>query len=245
MRSIPIQPAISDTVTSEIRAAILDGTLAPGSRIKQEELAARLQVSRAPVRHALTVLKREGLVHARRHRAIVAPLDPAFISDIYELREAIEGYAAARLAEREQFDPAPLWAVIADGQTAVGSGDLGRIIECDLTFHMTLYEALGNQALKTIMAAQWWHFRRAMAATLSISGYRQQVWAEHAAVLKAIVAGDPERARLAAVEHTRAARAMLLQRLKQVLTDQTLAATQAGGRRRRTIRRLTGGHTAA
>lgn len=233
MRTIQIQPAISDAVTSEIRTAILDGTLAPGSRIKQEDLAARLQVSRAPVRHAITVLKREGLIHAPRHRAaIVAPLDPAFISDIYDLREAIEGYAAATLAARASFDPAPIWKVVGDGEKAVAAGDQSRMIETDLAFHMGLYEALGNQPLKSIMAAQWWHFRRAMAATLSISGYRQQVWSEHAAILKAIVAGEPEQAQALSIAHTRAARAVLLRKVKEFLTDQVRARDGGDGLRR-------------
>ena len=234
MRTIEIQPAMSETVTSEIRRAILDGTLAPGARIKQEALAAELQVSRAPIRQALTVLKREGFVQTPRHRGtIVAPLDPVFISDIYDLREAVEGYAAATLATRATFDAAPFWDTVSAGEKAVKSGDLGRIIELDLAFHMGLYDALGNQPLRNIMAAQWWHFRRAMAATLSISGYRQRVWSEHAAILRAIAAGRPARAQALSIAHTRAARAVLLGKLKQVLTERDVVRRARGVRRNR------------
>jgi hypothetical protein len=87
MKTIEIHPAMAEAVTNEIRRAILDGTLPPGSRIKQEALAAELHVSRAPVRQALIVLKRDGFVQTPSHRGtIVAPLDPGFISDIYDLR---------------------------------------------------------------------------------------------------------------------------------------------------------------
>lgn len=224
MKTIEIHPAMAEAVTNEIRRAILDGTLPPGSRIKQEALAAELHVSRAPVRQALMVLKRDGFVQTPSHRGtIVAPLDPGFISDIYDLREAIEGYAAATLAARASFDPEPFWDTVAAGEDAVKAGDLGRIIDLDLAFHMGLYEALGNQPLKDIMAAQWWHFRRAMAATLSISGYRKRVWSEHAALLKAIAAGRPAEAQALSIAHTRTARAVLLRKLKQVLTEQTAA----------------------
>jgi DNA-binding GntR family transcriptional regulator len=244
MRTIEIQPALSETVTSEIRRAILDGTLAPGTRIKQEALAAELQVSRAPVRHALMVLEREGFVQTPRRRGtIVAPLDPGFISDIYDLREAVEGYAAARLATRASFDPAPFWHIVAAGEKAVKSGDLGRIIELDLAFHMGLYDALGNQPLRNIMAAQWWHFRRAMAATLGTSGYRKRVWSEHAAILRAIAAGRPAQAQALSIAHTRAARAVLLGKLKQVLTERTVAL-RAGGARRERPRRVSARHGA-
>lgn len=234
MKRIEIQPAISDAVTTEIRRAILDGTLPPGSRIKQENLADRLHVSRAPIRHALMALKREGLVQIRHHRgATVAPLDPGFLSDIYDLREAIEGYAAARLAERASFDPGPMWRIVADGERAVASGDLGRIIEMDLAFHMGLYDALGNRPLTNVMDAQWWHFRRAMAATLSVSSYRTQVWTEHAAILKAIVAGEPEQAQALSIAHTRAARAVLLRKVKEFLTDQVRVRDDGDGHRQR------------
>lgn len=247
MRTIEIQPAMSETVTSEIRRAILDGTLAPGTRIKQEALAAELQVSRAPVRQALMVLRREGLVQTPRRRGtIVSPLDPGFISNIYDLREAVEGFAAARLAMRASFDPAPLWRVVAAGEKAVKSGDLARIIELDLAFHMGLYDALGNQPLRNIMAAQWWHFRRAMAATLSISGYRKRVWSEHAAILKAIAAGRSAQAQALSVAHTRAARKVLLGKLKQVLTEPDHGRRAGRTRRERLTRSLaSGGRTGA
>jgi DNA-binding GntR family transcriptional regulator len=240
MRTIEIQPAMSETVTSEIRRAILDGTLAPGTRIKQEALAAELQVSRAPIRQALMVLTREGLVQtAHRRGTIVAPLDPGFISDIYDLREAVEGYAAAKLATLESFDPAPFRHIVAAGEKAVKAGDLGRIIELDLAFHMGLYDALGNQPLGKIMAAQWCHFRRAMAATLSFRGYRKRVWSEHAAILRAIAEGHPAEAQALSIAHTRAARSILLRRLKQMLTDRTdrTVAPRAGRSRRQQRRR--------
>lgn len=237
MRRIEMQPAMSEAVTSEIRSAILDGTLAPGTRIKQEALAAELHVSRAPIRHALMVLKRDGFVQTPRHRGtIVAPLDPLFISDIYDLREAIEGYAVAKLAARVRFDPAPLQETVAAGRKAVASGDLLRIIELDLAFHMGLYDALGNQPLRNVMAGQWWHFRRAMAATLSIGTYRKRVWNEHAAILKAIAAGQPGRAQALSIAHTRTAREVLLGKLKQVLTKRDLAR-RAGHARRDRLRR--------
>ena len=178
-----------------------------------------------------------GSCKRRRHRGtIVAPLDPGFISDIYDLREAVEGYAAARLATRVRFDPAPLQETVAAGRKAVKSGDLGRIIELDLAFHMGLYDALGNQPLRNIMAAQWWHFRRAMAATLSISSYRKRVWSEHAAILKAIAAGQPGRAQTLSIAHTRKAREVLLGKLKQVLTARDFAR-RAGHARRDRLRR--------
>jgi DNA-binding GntR family transcriptional regulator len=237
MKSDAIRPAVPEAVITQIRGAIVDGTLAPGSRIKQEELAARFNVSRAPIRQALIVLKREGLVEMRHHRgAIVSPLDLALISDIYELREAIEGHVVTRLAEQPRFDPTSLWRVVAGGQDADSSGILSRVIDLDLAFHKGLHDALGNRSLSNVMDAQWSHVRRVMAATLSVNSNRKQVWDDHAAILKAIVAGQPQEARAISVAHTRAARDVLLQNLKQFVTDQALAQ-HSGARHRSQLRR--------
>lgn len=210
MRRIRREPVISEVATAEIRAAILEGTLVPGSRIRQEELAARLGVSRAPIRQALLVLEREGLVQIERWRgAIVAPLDPEFITDIYEFRGAVDAYVAGTLAARGEFDPAPLRQIVAEGRGAVHTEDLPRLIELDLRFHTGLYEAVGNRVLVHVMRAQWSHIRRVMAATLTISGYPRQVWDEHAAILEAIARRQVSRARTLASAHTSAARMVL------------------------------------
>jgi DNA-binding GntR family transcriptional regulator len=243
MKSNVIQPAVPEAVVTQIRLAIVDGTLPPGSRIKQEELAARLNVSRAPIRQALMVLKREGLVEIRHHRgAIVSPLDLPFISDIYELREVIEGHVVTRLAERTSFDPTPLWQIVADGHEANASGHLSRVIELDLAFHKGIYDALGNRPLTNIMDAQWCHVRRVMAATLTVNNNRGQVWDDHSGILKAIAAGKPEEARAASISHTRAARDVLLQNLKDFVTNQALAR-HSGAKRHTRLERAPRGRS--
>src|SRR5262249_3613182 len=91
----PVVPEVAD----QIRAAILKGALVPGSKIAQDELASSLGVSRLPIRQALLVLQREGLVLLDHNRgAVVAPLDIKFISDVFDCRAIVEGFVAAELA---------------------------------------------------------------------------------------------------------------------------------------------------
>jgi DNA-binding FadR family transcriptional regulator len=71
------------------------------------------------------------------------------------------------------------------------------------------------------------------AATLSVNGYRKRVWSEHAAILRAIAAGRPAQAQALSIAHTRAARAVLLGKLKQVLTERTVARRAGRARRER------------
>jgi DNA-binding GntR family transcriptional regulator len=211
MKPLAVAPPLPTRVAAEVRAAILAGALAPGVRIKQEALAAELGVSREPVRQALLLLEREGLVRATPRRgAVVAPLDRHAIGDLYELREAVEGLVAAKVAARPAFDPVPLWDIVARGRAAARGRSLARLIDLDLEFHMALYEASGNRVMAEVMRGQWSHVRRLMGMTLGGAGYRVQAWDEHAALVEAIARRQPARARAIAARHARAARTHLL-----------------------------------
>lgn len=84
-------------VTKNLRQAILDGTLTKGERLIQEEWATKLNVSRMPVREALRQLQMEGLVKIEPHKgAIVTPITPEDIEEIYHIRSVLEGLAVEK-----------------------------------------------------------------------------------------------------------------------------------------------------
>lgn len=203
MNPISPQPMFSSRAAEEIREAILNGNLPPGSRIRQEDLAARLGVSREPIRQALAVLEREGLVNNVNRGAIVAPFDIQMLEEIYEFRQAVESSVAGKVAARKDFDPTKLREIIVLGRKAVQDGMLDRLIDLDLDFHSELYRASQNRVVVDVMQTQWGHIRRAMRITLTIQNYRKQVWDEHEAILEAIVDGKVARARTLAAAHTR------------------------------------------
>src|SRR6187200_3686539 len=88
-------------VHRDLRHAILEGELAPGERLRAEALAGRFGTSRTPVREALLMLEREGLVDVLPNRgAIVRSFDADDLLDLYEVRSLIEPHAAARAATR-------------------------------------------------------------------------------------------------------------------------------------------------
>lgn len=213
MRRLKRQPT-ENLAATELRNAILSGSLAPGARLRQEELAARFGVSRMPVRQALLALEREGLVKTDPWRgSIVAPLDPDTIRDMYAVRGILERHVARALAEQGDFDASGLKEVIAAGRQATTKGDYQRLIELDLKFHTYLYEAFGNRVLLDVMRGLGTHIRRLMALTLRVAEYRRRVWDDHAGILKAIESGDVERAGTLAERHTSAAAAMVISRL--------------------------------
>src|SRR5207244_820491 len=87
--------------TELIREAIIEGRLEPGRRLKEEELARELGISRTPVREALLMLQAEDLVVATPNRgATVRVHDAKDLQDLYELRALLEGFATRRAAER-------------------------------------------------------------------------------------------------------------------------------------------------
>ncbi len=214
MKLIEPDPAMSQRVAAEIRSAILDGSLAPSTRIRQEDLAGRMGVSRAPIRQAIAALEREGLIHTIPNRgATVAPVDWALLNEIYEFRGAMEGFIAAKVAASEDFDPAPLRATVKQGRAAVKAGDIGGLIELDLAFHDGLYQAAGNRVILDAMRTQWGHIRRAILTTLTMKTHHRQFWEEHAAILAAIEQGDAASARSLATAHTHGAQALLAETL--------------------------------
>lgn len=225
LNRIPIE-ILRARVAQEIRTAILRGDLPPGSRVKQEDLAAQLGVSREPVRQALLLLQREGLVRAQSNgRATVAPVDRQLISDVYGFREAVETTVVAMLARLPKFDVTPLRDIIARGRTAVRQGDLSALIHLDMSFHTSLYEAAGNQVIIEVMRGQWSHIRRVMAMVLDRAAYRQKVWDEHEVIVRAICAGRVASATAAAGRHIRAARKMLLAIFDAAMTAKPAATT--------------------
>src|SRR5678809_1007855 len=92
---LPSLPDLVERVYRALLDAISDGSLAPAARLTQEDLAERLAVSRQPVLQALRLLKKDGLVlDAPGRGLLVAPLEPAWIAQLYQVRGALDALAA-------------------------------------------------------------------------------------------------------------------------------------------------------
>ncbi|SPB13277.1 GntR family transcriptional regulator [Caballeronia novacaledonica] len=207
-----------DEVYKVLLDAISSGSLAPGTRITQEEIAEQLAVSRSPVLQALRLLKKDGLVvDAPGRGLLVTPLDPAWISHLYEIRGALDSLAARLAAERgAKIDK----AVIVNGRRASKSDDVKAMIDADMAFHQAIYTASGNPLIAETAQTHWVHLRRVMGAVLQASGQRKSIWDEHAAIAAAISEGDGQRAAELTDLHTANARKNLVERLGLVLSEQ-------------------------
>jgi DNA-binding GntR family transcriptional regulator len=220
---IPLDPLpnLADQVYERILEAITDRTLLPGQRVRQNELADKLGVSRQPVSHALHILHRQGLLAESGRRGFeVTQLDPARIRQLYEVRSAIDALAAKLAAERCKFDAAgraKLEAALHAGHSSNRKTPLARLIAYDVDFHRAIYRLAGNPAIEEMIAPQWPHMRRSMATVLAELDYRESAWTEHAEIAKHILAGNGRNAEASAMAHALTAGRMTEERLKATL----------------------------
>ena len=185
-------PDLVDRVYRSLLDAIVDGSLASGARLTQDEIARQLAVSRQPVLQALRLLKADGLVlDAPGRGVLVTPLDGAWIASVYQVRAALD-VLAARLAAQHRAVLAP--DLIERGRKALRSRNVRALIDADAAFHNAVYVASGNPLIEQSAHVHWRHIRRAMGAVLHRSALRETVWDEHEAIAAAIANGDSENA---------------------------------------------------
>ncbi|MGL6278774.1 MAG: GntR family transcriptional regulator [Gaiella sp.] len=147
-------PTTTSAVAERIREAILGGVLAPGERLKEEQLARELGTSRTPVREALLRLQSEGLVDAAPNRgATVRLYGRVELEEMYDLRALLEGHAAQRAAERiddatldELRDSCARFALLVDGS------DVHALVAENAVFHRAIWDAAASERLGTMIA---------------------------------------------------------------------------------------------
>ena len=211
-------PDLVDRVYRSLLDAISDGSLAPGERITQEDIAEKLAVSRQPVLQALRLLKKDGFVlDAPGRGVLVAPLDADWIAKVYQVRGSLDALAA-RLAAEQRFRLDP--KLIEAGRKAARGKNVKAMIEADLAFHNAIYGASGNPLIEQSAQQHWRHLRRVMGAVLQHSRQREALWDEHEAIAKAIAAGDGNRAALLIEQHSQRASKNLAAKLTHVLRTQ-------------------------
>jgi len=128
---------------SEIRA----GSLQPGDRVTETDLATRLGISRTPVREAIRALETDGLViHTPRVGASIRALDYAEITELYEMRAILEG-SAARFAARAAYDSETTELATINAEMADAPRDVDRLFTLNARFHAVLLNAARNRFL--------------------------------------------------------------------------------------------------
>ena len=217
---IPASPDLVDQVYRSLLDAISEGSIAPGARLTQEDIAEQLDVSRQPVLQALRLLKKDGFVLDAPGRGVcAAPLAATTLIQIYQVRSALDALAARLAAQNRHTLPQEL---IRHGRLAAQASDISAMIAADERFHAAIYAASGNPLIALSAQLHWQHIRRAMGAVLQVSTMRKSIWDEHEAIADAIAAGDADAAEALTRQHGNQAGLSLAALLSTALNRQPL-----------------------
>lgn len=208
---------LRELVCDALRNAIADGSLRPGIRLMEIQLAEELGISRTPVREAIRKLEQEGIVvMIPRRGAYVADISLKDITEIYEIRISLDMLAASLAAERitddelEEMDKQLLLTT-----QYVNNKDINKIVACDSVFHDVLYRAARNERLVSIINNLRDQLTNIRARSMAQPGRLAETMQEHRNLLDAIATRDPENAANMARIHIENAEKTLMESLSK------------------------------
>lgn len=214
-RPAPLRQAVYDAIVE----LIVHGTLKRGQHLVESELAEYLGVSRQPVREALQRLQTDGWIDLRPAQgAFVHTPSEDEVDQLLGVRSVLETYSARLAAERATpEDVNRLWELQQDGLNALAADDTEGLVAANAALHAQIKALAGNTVLARhigLVERRWrWYY-------LPIAQPRSQdAWTEHAELIKAIAAGDGERASNIMNRHT--------ERTRQVYHEQRKARPDA------------------
>lgn len=195
--------SLANRVYLALKEAILCIAFRPGEILRKGEICAALGVSRSPVSEAVVRLAAEGLVDVvPQAGTFVARFSMAEIREGAFIREAIELAAVRRVAEivtEEQL--AELRRNLRVQEALVADGDHAGFYKLDGEMHGMILSFTGYRRLQQVSETAWLHVNRARQLVLPVPGRVAATLAEHRAIVAALEARDPERARAATRAH--------------------------------------------
>lgn len=216
LRAQPTAPggSVAEQVVRVLREAILAGSLAPGTSLREVALAERFSVSRTTIREAIRALATEGLAVHHRHRgAAVAEPTAADVRDLYLARVAVESAAAVAAVRAGSGALDGLEAVLSGMEAAFARGDHTGTTEADLAFH----GGLVGLAASPRLSAFYDHLQGELRLVLLLADRDapdEGKVAEHRAMLALARLGDVEGLRVALAAHVASAEDVLVRVLR-------------------------------
>ena len=191
-RPIP-RTKTSAAVADHILEQIFEGRLKSGDRIDLEEVCRELDVSRIPVREAIVMLERDGIVASTYHRGVfVEPFDAESIIDDFEVIGLLSGVAVRRLADKQDHEVIATLEALIDELRAAPPGDQDRVVELVRTILTTEHRAGGSHRLRAELRTFSGYLP--LAFRITIDRPHDDTVNAHARVVSAIAAGDGEKA---------------------------------------------------
>ena len=179
---------LRDVVFNTLREAILRGDLVAGERLMELQLAAKLGVSRTPIREAIRMLEQEGLaITIPRKGAIVAGMTEKDMKDVLEIREALEELSVQVACDKiTENEIEQLYRNMKEFELALQSGDLKRMAQADVEFHDVIYQATDNPKLISMLNNLREQMYRYRVEYLKNPENHEQLLKEHEAIYQGI-----------------------------------------------------------
>jgi len=232
MDSLPRFDRIERKSTTEIvyehlKESILDGSLTPGTRLVEAQVAEQMGISRSPVREALRLLEADRLTETDPGRGTsVKQLSTGEIWEVYTARQLIEGYVAALAAERATpADIGRLQEALKRVLALAEAEDYSGTVKADFEVHRLIWEASGHQLLCDILSRLDVQIRMFMAVQAPMFDHLYDSVEDHQGIIEAIAAGDAIRARESVERHILAAGRLAVDRLERESEELLAAAT--------------------
>lgn len=210
---------LSNAVVVRLKQLIYTGEFKPGERLNEATLALRMGTSRGPIREAMKVLAGLGLVTAIPNRGVfVRQLSLREMSEVYELRALVFGYAAERATDhlsgenRRSFEH-----LLAAMDAACEANDGTRYYELNLQFHALILTVADNRRAEQAYDDYVKELHLVRRRYFDALGNMRRSNVEHRSIYEAIASADPARARAAAEQHVLAGRTRLLSTFEEPL----------------------------
>ena len=184
-----------ERVAAELKAGIFEGRFAPGQRLISRDVVEQLGVSRSSLREAFRRLEADGLVDVIPNRgAVVRTLSPAEVQHVYQIREALEGYAAQMAARRidEGENRSRFLSVLEQGRSHRERPAFQAFILDNRAFHQEIVRICGNPPMSELIDKyQLPVFMIQLRRIISVEQMICNSLDEHEDIAQAILAGDP------------------------------------------------------
>lgn len=197
------QESLAQRAYQELKSSILSGQLRPGAHLAEVELAEALDISRTPVREALALLKRDGLVETiPGGGTMVRTLSSEEVRELFLIREALERLAIDELVKRSAGETIGRLQTLLDRQSkAAQRDDVEQFLAADEEFHLTIAQGAGLVQAAQLLSSLREKMRQAGLRAVLQRGRMDQVITEHRAIVKGLDRSDLRQATKALLQH--------------------------------------------
>jgi DNA-binding GntR family transcriptional regulator len=185
---------LRESILETIRSAIISGTLKPGEKVAEPELAERFGISRTPIREAFRQLESEGYLSViPRKGAVVVSFSQRDVEEFYAIKSILEGYAARKACEKlSPRDIEKLQSINDKLRLMAEENDVRNFFKVHNSFHDLFIKAADNEKLTELIATLLGRFQRLRIASLSLPGRMELSVIEHQKIIDAFRDGNAE-----------------------------------------------------